>query len=44
MGYQCMLMGYPCLKTGVVLRTNTDSGVHQPKGFIGEYNRHIGIN
>ena len=35
-GFQCMLIAYPCLEIGVVIMTNTDLGVHQMKGIIGE--------
>lgn len=35
-GFQCMLVAYPYLETGVVIMTNTDLGVHQMKGIIGE--------
>ncbi|MEI4770643.1 serine hydrolase domain-containing protein [Psychrobacillus sp. FJAT-51614] len=35
-GFQCMLAAYPDLETGVVIMTNTDLGVHQMNGIIGE--------
>ncbi|WP_211482630.1 MULTISPECIES: serine hydrolase domain-containing protein [unclassified Bacillus (in: firmicutes)] len=35
-GFQCMLVAYPYLETGVVIMTNTDLEVHQMKGIIGE--------
>ncbi|PEA55474.1 penicillin-binding protein [Bacillus pseudomycoides] len=35
-GFQSMLIAYPYLETGVVIMTNTDIGVHQMKGIIGE--------
>ncbi|MGG2015436.1 serine hydrolase domain-containing protein [Bacillus sp. S10(2024)] len=35
-GFQSMLVAYPYLETGVVIMTNTDLGVHQMKGIIGE--------
>lgn len=35
-GFQCMMVAYPYLETGVVIMTNTDLGVHQLKGIIGE--------
>lgn len=35
-GYQCMMIAYPHLGTGAVIMTNTDLGVHQTKGLIGE--------
>lgn len=35
-GFQCMMVAYPYLKTGAVIMTNTELGVHQLKGIIGE--------
>lgn len=35
-GFQCMFVGYPKDGTGAIIMTNTDTGVHQLKGFIGE--------
>lgn len=35
-GFQCMMVAYPYLETGVVIMTNTDLGVHQLEGIIGE--------
>lgn len=35
-GFQCMFVAYPYIETGVVMMTNTDLGVHQMKGIIGE--------
>ncbi|RLL48282.1 class A beta-lactamase-related serine hydrolase [Oceanobacillus piezotolerans] len=35
-GFQCMLVAYPYLESGLVIMTNTDLGVHQLKGIIGE--------
>jgi CubicO group peptidase (beta-lactamase class C family) len=35
-GFQCMMVAYPYLETGAVIMTNTDLGVHQLKGIIGE--------
>ncbi|MGE7878525.1 serine hydrolase domain-containing protein [Peribacillus muralis] len=35
-GFQCMMVAYPYLGTGIVIMTNTDLGVHQMKGIIGE--------
>ncbi|ENQ3108645.1 CubicO group peptidase, beta-lactamase class C family [Bacillus sp. 491mf] len=35
-GFQCMIVAYPYLETGVVIMTNTDLGVHQMEGIIGE--------
>ncbi|KOS64682.1 beta-lactamase family protein [Lysinibacillus agricola] len=35
-GFQCMLVAYPYLEQGIVLMTNTDTGMHQMKGIMGE--------
>lgn len=35
-GFQCMVTAYPYLGTGFVIMTNTDLGVNQMKGIIGE--------
>jgi CubicO group peptidase (beta-lactamase class C family) len=35
-GYQCLLLGYVHRQEGAVIMTNTDTGVHQLKGFIGD--------
>ncbi|MGZ9583986.1 serine hydrolase domain-containing protein [Paenibacillus marinisediminis] len=35
-GYQCMLIAYPYIGNGAVIMTNSDLGVHQNKGIIGE--------
>ncbi|MFY0805627.1 serine hydrolase domain-containing protein [Peribacillus frigoritolerans] len=35
-GYQCMMVAYPYLETGMVIMTNTDLGIHQLKGIIGD--------
>ncbi|GGB41173.1 hypothetical protein GCM10011409_18380 [Lentibacillus populi] len=35
-GFQCMIVAFPYLETGLVIMTNTDLGVHQLKGIIGE--------
>lgn len=35
-GFQCIMIAYPHLGTGAVIMTNTDLGVHQMKGFIGD--------
>ncbi|MGM9985682.1 MAG: serine hydrolase domain-containing protein, partial [Bacillaceae bacterium] len=35
-GYQCMMVASPYLETGLVIMTNTDLGVHQLEGIIGE--------
>lgn len=38
-GFQCMMVAYPDLETGLVIMTNTDLGVHQLKGIIGDIYR-----
>ncbi|MGM0751371.1 MAG: serine hydrolase domain-containing protein [Bacillota bacterium] len=35
-GFQCMMVAYPQLDSGLVIMTNTDLGVHQLKGVIGD--------
>ncbi|AZB44749.1 class A beta-lactamase-related serine hydrolase [Bacillus sp. FJAT-42376] len=35
-GFQCMAAVYPRLGTGAIVMTNTDTGVHQREGWIGE--------
>jgi len=35
-GFQCMMVAYPYLGKGAIFMTNTDLGVHQLKGIIGE--------
>ncbi|WHY78623.1 serine hydrolase domain-containing protein [Neobacillus sp. WH10] len=35
-GFQSMMVAYPYLEKGAVIMTNTDLGVHQLKGIIGE--------
>ncbi|MDM5155217.1 serine hydrolase domain-containing protein [Bacillus sp. DX1.1] len=35
-GYQCMMIAFPYLETGAVIMTNSDLGIHQTKGIIGE--------
>ncbi|MFJ7731640.1 serine hydrolase domain-containing protein [Lysinibacillus sp. NPDC097231] len=35
-GFQCMLIAYPYLEQGIVMMTNTDTGMHQMKGIMGE--------
>ncbi|WP_285397790.1 serine hydrolase domain-containing protein [Lysinibacillus sp. fls2-241-R2A-57] len=35
-GFQCMLVAYPYLEKGIIMMTNTDTGVHQMKGIMGE--------
>ncbi|WP_062239057.1 serine hydrolase domain-containing protein [Fictibacillus sp. FJAT-27399] len=36
LGFQCMMAAYPHLGNGLIIMTNTDLGVHQLKGIIGE--------
>jgi CubicO group peptidase (beta-lactamase class C family) len=36
LGFQCMMVAYPHLGNGFIIMTNTDLGVHQLKGIIGE--------
>ncbi|MRG86083.1 serine hydrolase domain-containing protein [Salinibacillus xinjiangensis] len=35
-GFQCMMVGFPYQGTGLTVMTNTNLGVHQLKGIIGE--------
>lgn len=35
-GFQCMLVAYPHLGNGLIIMTNTNLGVHQMEGIIGE--------
>lgn len=35
-GFQCMMIIYPYLETAAIIMTNTDLGIHQTKGIIGE--------
>ncbi|WP_299739594.1 serine hydrolase [Rossellomorea sp. y25] len=35
-GFQCMVVAYPQLESALVIMTNTDLGVHQLKGIIGD--------
>ncbi|MFD2045445.1 serine hydrolase domain-containing protein [Ornithinibacillus salinisoli] len=35
-GFQCLMVAYPFKGSGMVIMTNTDLGVHQLKGIIGE--------
>lgn len=35
-GFQSMVVTYPYLSTGAVIMTNSDLGIHQSKGLIGE--------
>ena len=39
LGFQCMMVAYPYLETGMIIMTNTDTGVHQLEGLIGELYR-----
>lgn len=38
-GFQGMMVAYPYEESGLVIMTNTDTGVHQLKGLIGEVYR-----
>ncbi|WP_244668190.1 serine hydrolase domain-containing protein [Bacillus sp. NTK074B] len=38
-GFQCMMVANPYEENGLVIMTNTDTGVHQLKGLIGEVYR-----
>jgi len=35
-GFQCMMGAFPYLERGAVIMTNTELGVHQLEGIIGE--------
>jgi CubicO group peptidase (beta-lactamase class C family) len=35
-GYQSMMVAHPQLESGLIIMTNTDTGIHQLKGMIGE--------
>lgn len=35
-GFQCMMVAFPYLEKGAVIMTNSELGVHQMKGIIGE--------
>lgn len=35
-GFQCMMVCYPYCGNGAVIMTNSDLGVHQMEGIIGE--------
>ncbi|MCR8642508.1 beta-lactamase family protein [Paenibacillus sp. N1-5-1-14] len=43
-GFQCMLVAYPKRESAVILMTNTDLGVHQTKGLIGEVFSSLTLN
>lgn len=38
-GFQCMMVAFPYLEKGAVIMTNTELGVHQTEGIIGEIYR-----
>jgi CubicO group peptidase (beta-lactamase class C family) len=38
-GFQCMMVALPFEESGLVIMTNTDTGVHQLKGLIGQVYR-----
>ncbi|MBS4171746.1 serine hydrolase [Bacillus sp. FJAT-49736] len=40
-GFQCMMVAFPYLEKGVVIMTNTELGVHQMDGIIGEIYRSL---
>lgn len=40
-GFQCMIVAYPYLEKGLVIMTNTDLGVHQMEGIIGDIYRSL---
>ncbi|MFJ8066838.1 serine hydrolase domain-containing protein [Psychrobacillus sp. NPDC096426] len=42
-GFQCMMVAYPYLRKGVVIMTNTDLGIHQLEGIIGEIYNSLSI-
>lgn len=42
-GFQCLMISYPHLGIGAVIMTNSDLGVHQTKGLIGEIVKSIGL-
>lgn len=42
-GFQCMMVAKPYLGTGFIIMTNTDLGVHQLKGIIGEVYRSLDL-
>ena len=35
-GFQCMMVAFPFIEKGAVIMTNTELGVHQLEGIIGE--------
>ncbi|MFD0618450.1 serine hydrolase domain-containing protein [Paenibacillus sp. GCM10027629] len=40
-GFQCMILANPYVETATVIMTNTDTGVHQLEGLIGEIIRSL---
>ncbi|GIN86226.1 penicillin-binding protein [Heyndrickxia sporothermodurans] len=42
-GFQSMMVAYPYLETGAIIMTNTDLGVHQSAGIIGEIIKSLGF-
>ncbi|HEK9099961.1 TPA: beta-lactamase family protein [Bacillus pseudomycoides] len=42
-GFQCMMVAYPYRGTGAVIMTNSDLGVHQNEGMIGEIVNLLGL-
>jgi CubicO group peptidase (beta-lactamase class C family) len=40
-GFQCMMFSYPHLEKGAVIMTNTELGVHQLEGIIGDIYRSL---
>ncbi|MGX1193491.1 serine hydrolase domain-containing protein [Metabacillus sp. SLBN-84] len=43
-GFQCVMVAYPLLGKGLVIMTNTDTGIHQLEGIIGEICRDWAVN
>ena len=42
-GFQCLIAVYPHLAKGMAIMTNTDSGIHQLEGLIGEIYRDLAL-
>jgi hypothetical protein len=40
-GFQCKLVAFPRLKSGIVVMTNSDPGKHQNEALVGEVLREI---
>ncbi|MEQ6353336.1 serine hydrolase domain-containing protein [Lysinibacillus sp. M3] len=40
-GFQCMLVAYPYIEQAIVMMSNTDTGMHQMKGIMGEIYRSL---